>query len=56
LLAPTSSAVVLAGFRLTGYFFATAHSCSMLLLLLVVAFLGRGTLSLPHSLFFAFAF
>ena len=28
---------------------------SMLLLLGLVALLGRGTLSLPHSLFFAFA-
>jgi hypothetical protein len=35
---------------------AAAHTFSMLLLLGLVAFLGRGTLSLLHSLLFAFAF
>ena len=44
-LAPASYAVVRA------LFVAIARSCSMLLFLLVVALPGRGTLSLPRSLF-----
>ena len=60
-LALASSAVVLADARPSVVLAdaacpATAHFLSMLLLLGLVAFLGRGTLSILHSLLFAFAF
>jgi hypothetical protein len=55
-----SSAVVRALCALVVYSFpacpTTTHSVSMLLLLGLMAFLGRGTFSLLHSLLFAFAF